>query len=258
MWNKVKRRIGFVLVFAMVLVMIYPGDSSSAAEEGDGFVISEGTLVQYNGVENAVTIPDTVTSIGEGAFQNTSVTSVTIPSTVTSIGNLAFAGCDALTSITIPTSVTSIGTATFISCTSLASVSFLASVAIPNNTFTDCESLSSVELSTGISAIGAEAFKNCSALTSITIPSGVSSISSDAFDGCTELAAINADGSQYSSYDGCLYSKTKVTLYRCPEGKTSVSIYDGTVNIESNAFLRMYIRNCNDSKQCDRHCCKCI
>ena len=53
-------------------------------------------------------------------FQNcTSLTSVTIPDSVTSIGNTAFLGCTSLTSITIPDSVTSIGEYAFYECNSL-------------------------------------------------------------------------------------------------------------------------------------------
>ena len=56
------------------------------------------------------TIPESVTSIGDYAFQNcSSLQSITIPSGVTSIGSSAFNGCSSLQSITIPSGVTSIG-----------------------------------------------------------------------------------------------------------------------------------------------------
>ena len=65
----------------------------------------------------AVTIPSSVTSIGDWAFSHCSgLTSVTIPNSVTSIGKWAFDDCGSLTSVTIPSSVTSIGNYAFVNC----------------------------------------------------------------------------------------------------------------------------------------------
>ena len=50
------------------------------------------------------------------------LTSVTIPDSVTAIGNSAFSSCSNLTSITIPDSVTSIGRMAFYDCDSLTDV----------------------------------------------------------------------------------------------------------------------------------------
>ena len=63
-----------------------------------------------------------VTSIGSDAFDGCGLTSVTIPNSVISIGNGAFYGCYHLTSITIPGSVTSIGDHAFYDCINLTSV----------------------------------------------------------------------------------------------------------------------------------------
>jgi hypothetical protein len=70
-----------------------------------------------------VTIPDSVTSIGIGAFlECISLTSVTIPDGVTSIGEDAFSGCGGLTRVIIPDRVTSIGERAFEECSRLSTV----------------------------------------------------------------------------------------------------------------------------------------
>ena len=88
-------------------------------------------------------IPNSVTSIGDGAFGFCkSLQSITIPNSVTSIGKLAFRSCDSLQCITIPNSVKSIGVGAFSGCNSLQSIT------IPNS----------------VTNIGDDAFANCTHL----------------------------------------------------------------------------------------------
>ena len=85
----------------------------------------------------SVTIPDSVTTIGDGVCQDCSgLTSVTIPDNVTSIGRYAFAWCESLTSVTIPDSVTSIGDLAFVTA-GLTSVTVKATTppSLGNNPF---------------------------------------------------------------------------------------------------------------------------
>lgn len=86
-------------------------------------------IIKYIGKDSEVTIPNSVTVIGEWAFEGcTSLTSITIPDSVTKIENWAFSMCKGLTSITIPDSVTKIGDSAFWSCEGLKSVTIPDSV----------------------------------------------------------------------------------------------------------------------------------
>ncbi len=138
-----------------------------------------------NGMSNltSVTIPESVTSIGDNAFSNCSgLTLVAIGNSVTSIGNDAFHGCRGLTSITIPNSVTSIEASAFSGCSGLTSVTIPNSVTdIKAYTFSNCSGLTSVTIPNSVTSIGEYAFYECSSLTSFIIPNSVTSIGDYAF-----------------------------------------------------------------------------
>ena len=139
-----------------------------------------------------VTIPPSVTSIGDYAFFGcSSLSSVTIPPSVTSIGDYAFSGCSSLSSVTIPSSVASIGNWVFFGCSSLSSVTIPPSVtSIGDCAFSGCSSLSSVTISSGVTSIGDSVFSGCRSLPSVTIPSNVVHIGSSAFSGCRSLSSV--------------------------------------------------------------------
>ena len=85
----------------------------------------------------SITIPNSVTSIGDKAFIDCfGLTSVIIPNSVISIGNGAFEGCSDLTSVTIPNSVNSIGNGAFSGCA-------LTTIFALNNTPSICQQYSS-------------------------------------------------------------------------------------------------------------------
>jgi hypothetical protein len=140
----------------------------------------------------SVTIPNSITSIGPGAFSGcTGLTSVTIPDSVETIGPGAFSGCTGLTSVTIPDSVETISRGAFSGCTGLTSVTIPGSVtSIDDFAFTRCTGLTSVTIPNSVTTIGPGAFFVCTGLTSVTIPDSVETISRDAFTGCTGLTSV--------------------------------------------------------------------
>lgn len=210
---------------------------SSAA--GILFDHSKATLICYPAgrVDLSYTIPDSINSIGEGAFGGcTSLKSVNIPNSVTTIGGLSFYNCSNLTNVIIPNSVTSIGRASFSGCTSLTGVT------IPNS----------------VTSIEEEAFSNCTNLTSLTIPNSVISIGYGAFRSCANLTEAkffgNAPSMESYAFDNCsqnfkvkyLYGKTGFTdpWYEYPTEPFYIVTYygngstSGTVPPDSNTYLQ--------------------
>ena len=181
-------------------------------------VIVNGILIDGTACSGEVTIPNDVTSIGEGAFQNcTGLTSITIPGSVTSIGEGAFRNCIGLTSISIPKSVTSIGNFAFYNCTDLTSINIPGSV----------------------TSIGDYAFDSCSSLTSITIPKSVTSIGNFAFYGCGKLTVYLENGSTLTS--GQLgVDASKIRTYWNEGNLTWTLTADGTMTISGTGTMKDY------------------
>jgi sporulation protein YlmC with PRC-barrel domain len=140
----------------IVMVNDLPSNGFIYARNDDG-TDNKKTIVSYGGEAKEVTIPNSVTSIGDYAFLDNALTSVTIPNSVTSIGSYAFLN-NALTSVIIPNSVTKIGMSAFRS-------NALTSVTIPDS----------------VTRIGMSAFEK-NALTSVSIPNSVTDLDDEAFD----------------------------------------------------------------------------
>ena len=155
------------------------------------FIIRGTLLCKYVGSGGSVVIPEGITQIDRCAFQRSAVTQVTIPDTVTSIGELAFGQCAALTSISIPDSVTAMDMGILKDCTGLTSLKLPGQLTkIPSYAFCHCQSLTEIEIPDSVTEIGAYAFDGCENLATVSIPQGITSIQPATFQGCRSLTSL--------------------------------------------------------------------
>ena len=243
--------------------------------DAGGFCIKDNELVNMRPTYaiGEITIPDSVTSISDYAFNDcTSLTSVTIPDSVTSIDDWTFSSCTSLTSIevsgnnknyssadgvlfnkdkselitypagktdseyVIPNSVTRIGRYAFSGCKSLTSITIPDSVtSIGDYAFEGCTSLTSITIPNSVTSIGNSAFSGCESLTNIIIPDSVTSIGSGAFENCTSLTSVTIPGSVTSIDYSAFENCTSLTSVTIPNDVTSIGygVFQGCTSLTS-------------------------
>ena len=205
--------------------------------EGNLYTSDRRKLISYLSKGENFIIPDSVTSIGDGAFEDCwSLQSVTIPDSVTSIGDLAFYDCRSLHSVTIPDSVTSIGESAFYRCSSLQSVTIPDSVtSIGSSAFESCSSFQSVTIPDSVTSIGESAFEGCSSLQSVTIPDSVTSIGDSAFEFCDSLHSVTIPDSVTSIGDDAFHDCLSLQSVTIPDSVTSIgdSAFSGCSSLQS-------------------------
>ncbi len=162
---------------------------------GSGYISNlKGELVipAYYGSEEKGTYAP-VTEIAQKAFASASITKVTIPETVTKIGNAAFAYCYSLKTVSFAedSAIDEIAQGLFAYCSILTEINIPETVKkISAMSFYNCQSISELTLPAGLETIGAEAFANCTCITSVTLPETLTTIGNLAFYNTTGLTEI--------------------------------------------------------------------
>lgn len=228
------------------------------------------------GRDGAYSVPDTVKTIGDGAFYTSRLESLKIPASVETIGSGIVDYCSFLTTITvsednaiysssdgivydksqtrlvivppgisgehtIPNTVTELGDFAFYSCYKLTKINLPGKLkTLPKGVFAGCSGLKTIQLPDGLETIEDRAFIGCTSLESITIPEGLTNFGSYVFTQCISLQRIEVDylNSGFNSKNGVLFNAYGDTLYAYPTGKAGdYEIPRGTVTIKQGAFF---------------------
>ena len=230
---------------------------------------STGNLLLMDENTGSLTIPDSVTSIGEGAFSNLEgLKTIIIPPTVKRIeqnafrnnttlenviiqerngegveyiGESAFYGCSNLKNIDLPDTITYIGGQAFRHNSNLDNIILPSKLKkLEGLTFQNCFNLKNLELSEDLEELGAECLSNTK-LTILKLPPNLKNIGNGAILISTLQQIDTSENNYFEFKNGVLYTKDLKTLVIALPNVTSINIENSVETIQEYAF-----RNCSN------------
>lgn len=210
----------------------------------------------------SVTIPDSVTSIGDFAFSDSpNLKSVSLGSGVASLGRGPFWYCSALTTIdvdpangnltsaagilynedqsellfypagrtattyAIPAGVKHLGEGAFLASTSLTSLQITDGVeTLGDLVFSYCKALTDVQFADSVTTVGDQLFSYCTALVDVDLSASLTALSSRMFLYCQSLASLEIPASVTSIGDFACDSCESLATVTIPDGVTSIGL----------------------------------
>ena len=227
---------------------------------------SSGNLLLMDENTGSLTIPDSVTSIGEGAFSNLEgLKTIIIPPTVKRIeqnafknnttlenviiqerngegveyiGDSAFRECKNLKSINLPDTITYIGNSAFRKDGNLDNIKLPKNLKeLYGSTFQACSSLKNLELSENLEKLGGGSL-SATLITSLKFPQNLKTIEDGALAISTLQEIDTSENNYFEFKNGVLYSKDLKTLVIALSNITSINIENSVETINGYAFYR--------------------
>lgn len=215
------------------------GDYSYSKLVSDGSDEKAACIERYSGSEADLEIPAEldglkVVKLGKNAFVNADyLHSVTLPETVTALGDYAFVNCLNLMEFRVakdnPTYEVKDGvlySGTVLERYPLGKAP--AELVIPDGVtavgdvaFACCETLTSVTFPQSLKKIGIASFSDCTGLTAVTVPDGVTEIANFAFNNCTNLEDVTLPDT-VESIGFAAFAATALRTFRIPESCTDI------------------------------------
>lgn len=171
-----------------------------------------------------VTIPNSVTSIGDWAFRYSDLAGISIGSGLKTIGRYAFYE-SSLQSVDLPSNVTEIGVYAFKDCENLTSATVWGAKRISVGMFKGCTALTSFDVKSTTRRIHSYAFSGCTALTTLTTAGyggNLISIGEEAFSGCTALTAVDIPNTVTTIYGYAFNDCSSMTTLTIGTGVESI------------------------------------
>ena len=180
-----------------------------------------------------------VTAISQSAFENNAVVAeVTLPDSLTDVGNAAFKNCENLAKIYLGSGVENIGEDCFAG-TKIEDLTLPESVkAVGERAFMGCGQLKSVTLPDGLESLGAQAFSGCEKIADLVIGDGLRVIEKEAF-AYADIKNLTIGAGVAAIEDNAFN-----TLYTRPETITYNGDLVGWLNIERGQGLSELLRGC--------------
>lgn len=156
-----------------------------------------------------ITLPSTVTDIGEASFYECTFETIELPPNLESIGEYSFGLCRNLKSIVFPESMRIINSNAFVRCAKLENVDMKNGVVyLGHNVFNGCVALKTITLSESLTTIPLNSFVSCIALEEIYIPDSVVNIAENSFQHCNALVKVrmspNVNYIANEAFDSCM------------------------------------------------------